>query len=74
MMAFINIQDPTKREEIVRNYIDTRNAIRERNENNKEHILLKEQELQEKFRPLVQATEKLPEKIVNALEKENVKH
>ena len=69
-MAFINIEDPKKREDIVRNYIKTRNAIRERNESNKENILLKQQELQEKFRPLVQATEKLPEKIVHALEKE----
>ena len=61
-MAFINIKDPAKRKEIVQEYIDTRDAIRLRNENNKENNLIKERAIEERFRPIINATEKLPEK------------
>ena len=69
-MAFINIQDPTKREEIVQEYIKTRDAIRLRNENNKESNLIKEREIEERFRPIVTATEKSAEKIASVLKKD----
>ena len=68
-MAFIDIPNPTKREEIVREYIKTRNEIRDKNENNKESNLLKERAIEEKFRPIVTATEKSAEKIASVLKK-----
>jgi len=69
-MAFIDIQDPTRRENIVKEYVRSRNAIRERNEESKVSNFIKEREIEETFRPLVTATEKLPDKIIDALEKD----
>ena len=69
-MAFINIADPDRRKEIVQEYLKTRNAIREKSENNKESNLLKEKEIEERAKPIVTATEKSAEKITSAL-KEN---
>ena len=71
-MAFIDITDPDKREEIVKEYIQMRNAVKQRNENNKENNLLKEQVLRETTRPLVEATEKSAELITSALKPEPV--
>ena len=71
-MEFLEITSPAKRKEIVEDYISTRNVIRKRNENNKESNLIKERELEAKVRPLIEATEKLPEKISDALIKTNL--
>ena len=68
-MAFINISNPTKRDEIVQEYIKMKNDIREKNENNKESNLLKERAIEERFKPIVTATEKSAEKITSALKK-----
>ena len=70
-MEFLEITSPSKRKEIVQEYISTRNAIRKRNENNKESNLIKERELEARVRPLIEATEKLPDKISDALVKTN---
>jgi len=69
-MAFIDIEDPNKRRETVQEYIKTRNEIRGRNENNKESNLIKEKEIEAKFRPIVRATEESAEKITSALKKD----
>lgn len=61
------------RKELVQEYIDTRNAIRTRNENAKENNFIKERALEARVRPIVEATNKLPEKISDALIKNNVK-
>ena len=71
-MEFLNIKDPSRRKEIIQDYINTRNEIRTRNENNKENNLIKERALEAKVRPIVEATEKLPEKISDALLKNNL--
>ena len=71
-MEFLNIKDPSRRKEIIQDYINTRNVIRTRNENNKENNLIKERALEAKVRPIVEATEKLPEKISDALLKNNL--
>lgn len=68
-MAFINISDPNKRKETVQEYIKTRDEIRQKNENRKEGNLLKEKVIEERFRPIVAATEKSAETIKSALEK-----
>jgi hypothetical protein len=47
-------------------------VIRTRNENNKENNLIKERELEARVCPIVEATEKLPEKISDALIKNNL--
>ena len=49
-----------------------RNAVKQRNENNKENNLLKEQVLRETTRPLVEATEKSAQLITSALKPESV--
>ena len=66
-MAFIDIKDPKRREEIVGEYVQLRNEVRQRSENNKETNLLKEKAIQESARPLVEATEKSAQLITSAL-------
>ena len=73
-MAFIEIADPQKRKEIVKEYIQLRNEVKQRNENNKESNLLKEQALKESTRPLVEATEKSAQLITSALKHEPVQN
>ena len=68
-MAFINITDPNRREEIVQEYLQMRNEVRKANENNKEGNLLKEKEIEERSKPIVAATEKSAEKITSAIKK-----
>ena len=61
-MAFINISDPRKRKEIVEEYIKTRNELKLKNENKKEGNLIKEQQIEEQYRPLISATEESTKK------------
>ena len=66
-MAFIDIPDRAKAKEVVEEYIRMRNEVRVRNENNKETNLIKEHEKEERFKPIVAATEKSAEKITSAI-------
>ena len=68
-MAFIDITDPRKREELVREYVQTKRELRLRNENRKEGNLLKEQEIQERYQPIIAATEKSTQEITSAIKK-----
>ena len=68
-MAFINISDPHRRKEIVEEYIKTKNELRLKNENKKEGNLIKEQQIEEQYRPLISATEESAKKITSALQK-----
>ena len=68
-MAFINISDPHKRKEIVEEYMKTKNELRLKNENKKEGNLIKEQQIEEQYRPLISATEESTKKITSALQK-----
>ena len=72
-MAFISIKNPTRRREIVQEYIRIRDKIRGRNENNKEGNLIKEQQIEEQFRPIVTATEKSADQITSALREKEEK-
>lgn len=67
-MAFINIKDPKRRDEIVQEYIRTRDEIRERNESNKESNISREREIEERLKPIVRATEESAEKVTAALQ------
>ena len=62
-MAFIDIKDPKKREEIVQDYIKNLKEIHERVENEKVKGLTQRREIAKVFQPIVQATEKSSEKI-----------
>ena len=66
-MAFIDIKDPIKREETVKDYIRNIKEIRERNENEKVRGISQRQDLTKLFQPVVQATEKSASKITNEL-------
>ena len=57
-MAFIDIKDPEKREEIVKDYIKNLKEIREKTEDEKLQGLRQNQEIARVFQPVVQATEK----------------
>ena len=66
-MAFIDIKDPIKREEIVQDYIKNLKEIQERRENEKVRGISQRQDLTKLFQPVVQATEKSASKITNEL-------
>ena len=66
-MAFIDIKDPEKREEIVQDYVRNLKEIRERNENEKMRGITQRQDLAKVFQPVVQATEKSASQITSEL-------
>ena len=66
-MAFIDIKDPIKREEIVQDYIRNIKEIRARKENEKVRDISQRQDLAKVFQPVVQATEKSTSQITKEL-------
>jgi len=66
-MAFIDIQDPIRREEIVQDYIKNINEIRARREDEKVRGISQRQDLAKVFQPVVQATEKSAAQITSEL-------
>ena len=66
-MAFIDIKDPVKREQIVQDYIKNIQEIRERNENQKLRGIAQRQNIEKVFQPVVKATEKSASQITNEI-------
>ena len=69
-MAFIDIKDPAKRDEIVADYLSTMRHIREQNENDKAIGLARQIHLEQTFKPIVSATEKATTAITNEIKTE----
>ena len=67
-MAFIDIKDPIKREETVKDYIRNIKEIQERRENEKVRGFTQRQDFAKMFQPVVQATEKSASQITNEIE------
>ena len=57
-MSFLNIEDPVKRDEIVKDYIATIRRVQESNENEKVVGLARKTEFEKVFNPIVEATTK----------------
>jgi len=66
-MAFIDIQDPVKREETVQDYIKNLKEIRQRKEDEKVRGISQRQNIEKIFQPVVQATEKSASKITSEI-------
>ena len=66
-MAFIDIQDPIKREETVQDYIKNLKEIRQRKEDEKVRGISQRQNIEKVFQPVVQATEKSASKITSEI-------
>ena len=66
-MAFIDIQDPVKREETVKEYMKNIKEIRDRRENEKLHGISQRQNIEKVFQPVVQATEKSASQITSEI-------
>ena len=66
-MAFIDIEDPVKREETVQDYIRNIQEIRQRKENQKVHGITEQQNIEKAFQPVVQATEKSARQITSEI-------
>ena len=66
-MAFIDIQDPVKREEIVQDYIKNIREIQEKKENQKLHGMTERQNIEKVFQPVVKATEKSASQITSEI-------
>ena len=73
-MAFIDIEDPAKRDAIVADYLSTIRHIRERNENDKAIGLARQIHLEQTFKPIVSATEKATTAITNEIKAEKNHH
>ena len=74
-MAFIDIKDPAKRDEIVADYLSTIQRIREQNESDKAIGLARRIHLEQTFKPIVSATEKATTAITNEIKTEkNPRH
>ena len=69
-MAFIDIKDPTKRDQIVADYLSTIQHVRERNENDKTIGLTRQIHLEQTFKPIIRATEKAATDITNEIKGE----
>ena len=57
-MAFIDIENPLKREQIVQDYIKNLKEICEKKENEKVWGITQRRDIEKVFQPVVQATEK----------------
>ena len=66
-MAFIDITDPTKRDQIVQDYINTKNYLQQKYENEKAVGLQQKMELEKQYEPLVSATKDSASKITTEL-------
>ena len=66
-MSFIDIKDPTKRDQIVADYVATIRRVQQRNEDEKSIGLAKKAELERTFNPIVKATEKSTKAITEHL-------
>ena len=66
-MAFIDIEDPIKREETVKDYIKNIKEIQARRENEKVRGISQRQDLAKVFQPVVQATENSAAQITSEL-------
>ena len=66
-MAFIDIKDPKRREQIVQDYIKNLNEIHDRVENEKVQGLTQRREIAKVFQPIVQATEKSSNQITSEI-------
>ena len=66
-MAFIDIQDPVKREETVQDYIKNLKEIRQRKQDEKVRGISQRQNIEKVFQPVVQATEKSASKITSEI-------
>ena len=66
-MAFIDIQDPVKREQTVQDYIKNLKEIRQRKENQKVWGITEQRNIEKVFQPVVQATEKSASQITSEI-------
>ena len=66
-MAFIDIEDPVKREETVQDYIKNLQEIRQKKENQKVHGMQQQRNIEKAFQPVVQATEKSTKQITSEI-------
>ena len=66
-MAFIDITDPTKREQIVQDYMNTKSYLQQKYENEKAVGLQQKIDLEKQYEPLISATKDSASKITTEL-------
>lgn len=66
-MSFITIEDPQKRDEIVKDYIKMRHNLRVKSENDKAQGLEQQTELEKTFSPIIKATKDSTQEITKEL-------
>ena len=69
-MSFIDIDDPEKADEIVRDYEKIVHEIRERNESKRSSSIHQARTLEQTFAPIIKSQKNMTEEIVKSLKKE----
>ena len=72
-MAFIDIKNPSQREQIVQDYINTRKEIQQKAENDKAEGLQQQIQLEKTYTPLIKATQESTKKITEELKNNRAK-
>lgn len=71
-MAFIDIKDPTKRDQIVKDYQETLKNLRIESENKKAIGLQRKIQLEKQYTPIIKATQESTNKITEELKKSRI--
>ena len=66
-MSFLNITDSRKRDEIVNDYLATMKRIQQKNLNEKAQDLVRQEELEQSLKPVVESTTRSAEAITKEL-------
>ena len=66
-MAFIDIKNPEERDRIVQDYINTRNELRAKADNDEAQGLVQQLQLEKTYTPLIKATQESSSKITKEL-------
>ena len=72
-MAFIDIKDPRKRDQIVQDYVNTIKELQIRTENEKAGDLQQRMELEKQYSPLIEASKESTNRITKELKNNRVK-
>ena len=73
-MSFLDIKDPTKRDQIVKDYFHSIKELKQKSENDKTDNILQKLELEQTYQPIINASKESTTKITNEIKKNRSGH
>ena len=70
-MSFLDIKDPTKRDQIVKDYFHSIKELKQKSENDKTDNILQKLELEQTYQPIINASKESTTKITNEIKKKS---